>query len=79
VDRASYRQPDEGIEIVFQVDDVFQERDRVVAAGYDELALDIAKREWALADFRLTDPDGYYNRITERIGVAEEEDAAAKV
>jgi lactoylglutathione lyase len=77
MDRASYRQPNKGVEIVFEVDDVFQERDRVIAAGLEELELDIAKREWGLVDFRLIDPDGYYIRITNRGAVAEEEEDPA--
>ncbi|KAK7189240.1 hypothetical protein PSPO01_04827 [Paraphaeosphaeria sporulosa] len=66
-DRASYRQPNRGVEIVLEVDDVMAERDRVVAAGY-KLDADIAKQEWGLMDFRVTDPDGYYIRITSRGG-----------
>lgn len=76
-DRASYRKPNRGIEIVFEVDDVAAERDRVVAAGYN-LDADIAKQEWGLMDFRLVDPDGYYVRITSRGGNGDEMNVASK-
>lgn len=54
-----------GTEIVISVDDVYAERDRIVAAGI-ELAEDLQEREWGLTDFRVSDPDGYYLRITDR-------------
>jgi catechol 2,3-dioxygenase-like lactoylglutathione lyase family enzyme len=62
-DRALYRQPFKGVELVFEVDDLVAERDRIVGLGY-ELEADIQKQEWGLEDFRLVDPDGYYIRIT---------------
>lgn len=64
-DRISYRQPNKGVEIVFEVDDLVAERDRIVAAGH-MLDENIARQEWGLEDFRLTDPDGYYIRVTSR-------------
>jgi lactoylglutathione lyase len=64
-DRASYRQPFRGVELVFEVDDLVAERNRIVGLGY-KLEKDIEKQEWNLEDFRLVDPDGYYIRITTR-------------
>jgi lactoylglutathione lyase len=52
-----------GTEIVFEVDDLHAERDRILAAGY-ELAEDLTARSWGLTDLRLLDPDGYYLRLT---------------
>lgn len=52
-----------GTEIVFEVDDLHAERDRILAAGY-ELDEDLTARSWGLTDLRLFDPDGYYLRLT---------------
>lgn len=54
-----------GTEIVIDVDDVQAVRDHVVGCAI-ELAEDLTEREWGLTDFRVTDPDGYYLRITGR-------------
>jgi lactoylglutathione lyase len=54
-----------GTEIVVEVDDVHDVRDRVVGAGA-LLAADLRPRPWGLEDFRLCDPDGYYYRFTAR-------------
>jgi lactoylglutathione lyase len=54
-----------GVEIVLEVDDVMAYRERVRAAGED-VHEDLQQRPWGLADFRITDPDGYYLRITSR-------------
>lgn len=54
-----------GAELVLEVDDVVSERNRVVAAGWP-LSSDLTDQPWALSDFRLFDPDGYYLRITTR-------------
>jgi catechol 2,3-dioxygenase-like lactoylglutathione lyase family enzyme len=64
-ERVAYRQPNKGVEIVFEVGELIAERDRILAAGY-RLDADIQRQEWGLEDFRLTDPDGYYIRITTR-------------
>ncbi|MGD7790130.1 VOC family protein [Propionibacteriaceae bacterium Y1700] len=54
-----------GTEIVIDVDDVFQVHDQLLAA--DVRATEgLTQREWGLTDFRITDPDGYYLRFTER-------------
>ncbi|KAL6248956.1 hypothetical protein RBB50_004019 [Rhinocladiella similis] len=58
-----YRSPNKGIEIVFAVDELKHERDFIVSKGW-QLDADIAVQPWGLEDFRLTDPDGYYLRIT---------------
>jgi predicted enzyme related to lactoylglutathione lyase len=52
-----------GVEIVLEVADVAAEEARVRAAGYSVVE-PLRDRPWGLADFRLTDPDGYYLRIT---------------
>lgn len=62
-EKASYRQPNKGIEIVIEVDDLESERDSIVDKGW-KLDADIHSQPWGLRDFRLVDPDGYYLRIT---------------
>ena len=54
-----------GVEIVLEVDDVDGWRDRVAASGYPILE-PLRDRPWGLRDFRISDPDGYYLRITSR-------------
>jgi len=62
-ERARYRQPNKGVEIVLEVDDLERERDSIVRKGW-KLDADIHTQPWGLRDFRLVDPDGYYLRIT---------------
>jgi lactoylglutathione lyase len=62
-EKARYRQPNKGIEIVIEVDDLESERDSIVDKGW-KLDADIHSQPWGLRDFRLVDPDGYYLRIT---------------
>ena len=59
------RRPPRGVEVVLEVDDVGDERRRVVAADWP-LVEDLREQPWGLRDFRLLDPSGYYVRITER-------------
>lgn len=54
-------------EIVIEVEDVRQRRNAYRALGV-ELVEDLTDRPWALTDFRLIDPDGYYLRFTSRAG-----------
>ena len=54
-----------GVEIVLEVDDVDGWRDRVAASGHPILE-PLRDRPWGLRDFRISDPDGYYPRITSR-------------
>lgn len=61
--RRDARRPPAGTEIVFEVGDLYAERDRILAAGY-ELAEDLTARSWGLTELRLLDPDGYYLRLT---------------
>jgi catechol 2,3-dioxygenase-like lactoylglutathione lyase family enzyme len=61
-DRSS-RRPPTGVEIVIEVDDLEAERNWVVDKGWT-LDADIKLQDWGLKDFRLTDPDGFYLRIT---------------
>ena len=62
-EKEGYRRPTKGIEIVFEVDDLVAERDRIIAHGW-KLEEDIKTQDWGLQDFRLLDPDSYYVRIT---------------
>jgi len=61
-DRSS-RRPPTGVEIVIEVDDLEAERNWIVDKGWT-LDADIKLQDWGLKDFRLTDPDGFYLRIT---------------
>jgi lactoylglutathione lyase len=63
VEKNAYRGPPKGLEIVFEVDDLVAARDQVVERGW-KLDADIDTQPWGLKDFRITDPDGYYLRIT---------------
>jgi lactoylglutathione lyase len=57
------RRPPTGVELVLEVDDLEDDRERVAAAGWP-VSEEITERPWGLRDFRLLDPDGYYWRIT---------------
>jgi lactoylglutathione lyase len=54
-----------GVEIVLEVDDVERWHERVVSSGHPILE-PLRDRPWGLRDFRISDPDGYYLRITSR-------------
>ena len=54
-----------GVEIVIEVDDVEGCHERVAASGHPILE-PLQDRPWGLRDFRISDPDGYYLRITSR-------------
>jgi Glyoxalase/Bleomycin resistance protein/Dioxygenase superfamily len=53
------------VELVLELDDVVNERDRVVAAGWP-LHEELQDRPWGPKDFRILDPARYYLRITGR-------------
>ena len=57
-EKGAYRRPEKGVEIVFEVDDLVAERDRIIDAGL-KIEADIKLQEWGLEDFRISDPDGY--------------------
>ncbi len=57
------RRPPIGTEIVLYTDHLEQLRETMVAAGYAPGP--IALQSWGDRDFRLTDPDGYYVRMSE--------------
>jgi lactoylglutathione lyase len=61
------RVPPTGVELVLEVDNVADERDRVAGAGWP-IEEDLQDRPWGLTDFRILDPAGYYLRITNRAG-----------
>ncbi|EAR14828.1 hypothetical protein RB2501_10897 [Robiginitalea biformata HTCC2501] len=54
-----------GVEIVLEVDDVHMAYKRALSAGAP-LEGKLGKRPWGLTDFRVTDPNGYYIRITSK-------------
>ena len=54
-----------GVEIVIEVDDFEGCHDRVASSGHPILE-PLQERPWGLRDFRISDPDGYYLRITSR-------------
>jgi predicted enzyme related to lactoylglutathione lyase len=64
-DARAVRLPPVGVELVLEVDNVVDERDRVVAAGWS-LEEDLQDRPWGLKDFRILDPAGYFLRVTDR-------------
>ena len=51
------------MEIVLEVEDLGDALEAVRAAGH-AVVEPIRARPWGLEDFRLTDPDGYYIRVT---------------
>jgi lactoylglutathione lyase len=55
-----------GVEIVIEVDDVEGCQERVAASGHPILEPLQEGRPWGLRDFRISDPDGYYLRVTSR-------------
>lgn len=59
------RRPPTGVELVLEVDDVEAEHARILSTGWP-VAEELQLRPWGLTDFRLTDPSGYYLRITNR-------------
>ncbi|WP_162143494.1 VOC family protein [Alicyclobacillus herbarius] len=59
-----------GVEIVFETDDFEKMYNMVLQSGY-ALIEPLTQRPWGAVDFRVTDPDGYYVRITSRDAVSE--------
>jgi catechol 2,3-dioxygenase-like lactoylglutathione lyase family enzyme len=56
------RYPPLGTELVLYVDDLGAARSALVETGYEPG--DIVLQAWGDRDFRITDPDGYYIRVT---------------
>lgn len=54
-----------GVEIVLEVGDVEGCHERVADSGHPILE-PLRERPWGLRDFRISDPDGYYLRVTSR-------------
>jgi predicted enzyme related to lactoylglutathione lyase len=52
-----------GVEIVLEVADVDAVYRAVIDAGWP-VHTPVEERPWGLRDFRLSDPDGYYIRVT---------------
>lgn len=61
--KARFRRPPWGTEIVLYTDELEASRGAMAAAGY--LPGSIARRPWGDRDYRITDPDGYYLRISD--------------
>src|SRR6185436_4757073 len=57
------RHPPLGTEIVFYTDDLDALQAKLIAAGYSPGPVTL--QPWGDRDFRLTDPDGYYVRLSE--------------
>lgn len=57
------RHPPIGTEIVFYTDRLDPLREELIAAGYSPSP--VVLQAWGDRDFRLTDPDGYYVRLSE--------------
>ena len=55
-----------GTEIVLEVDDIQAFYDQVKQADGKAIKSPLRRQPWGLTDFRITDPDGYYLRITSR-------------
>jgi lactoylglutathione lyase len=62
----------QGIEIVFEVDDIDEIYEYISAQNWP-LANKLQRQPWGLTDFRVLDPDGYYLRFTSRF--CKQEDA----
>ena len=52
-----------GIELVLEVNEIEAVYQQVLAAGWP-LSSPLQDQPWGLSDFRVSDPDGYYWRIT---------------
>jgi lactoylglutathione lyase len=63
VKAGTQERPGRGIEIVLEVDDIDALYEHVVAQKWP-LSSELKRQPWGKTDFRLTDPDGYYVRIT---------------
>lgn len=50
---------------MLEVDDVGAMCQHVVSQGWP-LAAELKPQPWGLTDFRVSDPDGYYWRVTSR-------------
>jgi catechol 2,3-dioxygenase-like lactoylglutathione lyase family enzyme len=57
------RRPPLGTEIVLYPDRIEERHAELASAGYAPGPIRL--QPWGLRDFRITDPDGYYLRITE--------------
>lgn len=55
-----------GVEFVLEVDDIETMYMQISATNWP-IASPLQQQLWGLTDFRVTDPDGYYWRITSRV------------
>jgi lactoylglutathione lyase len=65
IQRETHERLGGGVEIVLEVHDVDAMYRHVVAQQWPRSA-ELTRRPWGLTDFRVTDPDGYYWRVTSR-------------
>jgi lactoylglutathione lyase len=63
VARVAGTAPGRGVELVLEVADLDAAYERARAVG-PAVTSELARRPWGLRDFRVTDPDGFYVRIT---------------
>ena len=61
---AAQERPGRGVEIVLEVDDIEARYAHVRAQGWPISPLQ--RQPWGLVDFRFSDPDGYYLRVTSK-------------
>lgn len=54
-----------GVELVVEVDDIAAAYARAISSGQTNITA-LVDQPWGLTDFRASDPDGYYVRITSR-------------
>ena len=65
IQRGAHERVGGGVELVLEVDDIDARHRHVVGQGWP-LSAPLTRRPWRLTDFRVTDPDGYYWRVTSR-------------
>ena len=61
----AHERPGRGVEIVLEVDDIEAVYQHVVSQDWPRSG-ELRRQPWGLTDFRVSDPDGYYWRITSR-------------
>ncbi len=64
---AAGERPGLGVEIVLEVESIVAMHQHVVSENWP-LSGELSRQSWGLTDFRISDPDGYYWRVTSRRG-----------
>jgi len=62
---AAHERAGRGVEIVLEVGDIEATSQHVVSEKWPRSA-ELRRQPWGLTDFRVSDPDGYYWRVTSR-------------